>query len=206
MIEEFFTREQAEAIICLAGKLEGRIAYGPKGHKFVAVVADGVPIMEGVRFAFKDKGISHLNEIFNYLVVSSKQEFIDLHQLDRLKKESGKRIYIDWRTKTGALGEILRKHDPECMYAVLSDPAGKADISVTKEDIPKINFPDNYDEIMDLIGIKVDIEKLKSGAECRYLFNFGPKSEAFYSQLYSLMDKVGTDRYGRVNRLVFDKK
>lgn len=205
MIEEFFTRGQAEAIICLAGKLEKLVAYGPQGHKFVAIVADGVPIMEGVRFVFKDRGISHFNEIFNYLVASSRQErkFIDLHQLDKLKNESGKRIYIDWRTKTGALGEMLREHDPGCLYAVLSDPEGKADISVTNEDVPKIKFPDNYDEIMDLIGVKVVREP---DTELKYLFNFGPKAEAFYTQLYDLIDKFVIEKYGHVNRLVFEEK
>ena len=205
MIEEFFTIEHAEAMANLAKKLEKEVAYGPQGHKFVAIVADGVPVAEGVRFIFKDKGISRINEIFNYLVASSRQEFVDVYQIDKLKAESGKRIYIDWRAKTGKLGEMLRVNDPGCMYAVLSDPDGKADISATKADVPKIRFPDNYDEIMDLIGIKVDMEKLRSGKESSYLFNFGPKSEAFYNQLYKLIDKVIVEKYGFVNRVRFDK-
>ncbi|MCX6774628.1 MAG: hypothetical protein NTY99_00890 [DPANN group archaeon] len=141
------TKEQAKAIVDLANELEQIIT--PE-DVLVGITTDGVPVARGIEYIFKCKGKECRVE---YIGASSKLNFVDIHKLKWLEEIFDRRIYVDWRTVTGKLGEMLKEKDGESLYAVLSDPNNKADIRATTEDIAKFDFPDDYEQTMKIIGL-----------------------------------------------------
>jgi hypothetical protein len=182
-------KEQAKAIVDLANTLDQIIT--PE-DVLVGITTDGVPIARGLEHVIF-KYIGKICRV-EYIGASSKFNFVDTHKLKLLKEMSGRRIYVDWRTVTGKLGEMLKEKDNESLYAVLSDPNNKADIRATTEDVAKFDFPKDYEQTMKIIGLWTEphtvagLLKLKTfGGKIEYKEISTEQSKSFYGALYSSM-------------------
>lgn len=148
---------QARAIAQLAQKIEPFLTDSKS--VLVGIVTDGVPVARGIRYALWQK--SKPCKI-DYLGASSKDRWwVDHRKLEILKAASETRVYVDWRTKTGTLRQMLELVDPGSTYAVLSNPNNQQNYFATTEDVPKFKFHEDYEEKMKTIGIWVEPHTLE---------------------------------------------
>lgn len=185
------TSEQANAIVNLAYGLKDNLT---QQHIIVGITTDGVPVVKGIEYVLSKSGKSCRVE---YIGASSKLDFIDKRKLDSLKQTSRWRIFVDWRTVTGKLGQMLKASDSGCLYAVLSDRNNKADIRATTEDVPKLDFPEDYKETANIIGLWTEphtipgLLKLKVfGGEIKYTVIATEQSKEFYGSLFKSIDSI----------------
>ena len=189
MIE--LTRPQAQAIVSLAYALAGKLTGK---DVLVGIPTDGVPAVIGLEHSLYKLG--HGKFKIGYVAASSNKEypFVDMNQLRRLKQTTDRRIFVDWRTKTGSLGQLLRQADSSCVYAVLSDPNGRADMRGTLEDVPKIAFPEDLQQTMRIIGLMTrpdTLEGIRSqGGNLTYNEQETPESTQFYGKLLMKIDDI----------------
>jgi len=175
--------------------------YGPN-VQLIGIYLDGLPIARAVEYSLQRFGRQPKRPA-DTVLISSKLGLVDEPQIEQLRQMSvAKRIYIDRRTKTGSLGKILKKIDPEAIYAVLEDPSGKADVSASKEKVPWFSWPGHWlgPKVMaewtaPFIGVRV-APKLEGKG---YLYNYrrGEAAEVFYSELYRRMDMTKPSNRGR---------
>ena len=184
--------EQAKAIADLVLKIKNVMTLD---HVIVGIPTDGVPIVKSVAYILKNSGEDSSQKLFSYLAASSKYKFIDAHRLNAFKLVNRPLIFVDWRTVSGELGNMLKENYPNSTYAVLSDSNNKADICATSEDIPKFDFPANYEGTLETIGLWIEphtveeLLKLKStGGEIEYSNISTKQSEAFYKNLFEKID------------------
>ena len=184
------TLEQAKAIVDLADILKP--VFKP-GYLVVGILTDGLPIARGLAHILQPQMPEF---VIDFIGASSDEiyPFVDPVQFAKLRSNSAKRIYVDWRTKTGKLGKQLKQVDPDCWYAVLSDPYLKADYRATTSDIFKLDWPSNFPMIQRLIGIATYPTTLdgisQKGGVLDYDRLKNPESEAFYKSLYAALDEV----------------
>ena len=93
---------------------------------------------------------------------------------------------------------MVIEKDKDGIYAVLSDPNKKADISATAEEVPKLKLPENYEDTMRLIGVWTEphtmtgLLKLKAfGGKIDYSLIETSQSRQFYTELFEkLVERV----------------
>jgi len=133
---KFKAREMAPKIIELGKKIE----KGVPNKKLILIGIDfaGIPITAGLEKAIRKRDIIAVS-----LRASSKKSEFDERKfgeiLTKAKKENRTIVFVDWRTKTGTLGGILKQKMPKdarWKYAVLYDPIKKADIRVSVKEGP----------------------------------------------------------------------
>jgi hypothetical protein len=136
-----------------------------------------------------------------YLAASSSGEHrgIDMEQFNKIKTKlkalgfgRNTLIFIDWRTKTGTLGQMLKEIAPDCIYAVVSDPNCKADLRGTTEDIPKVAFS-THEDAMKCLGLFIGRQHSLEGepvGPITYKYGETPDCEEFYARLFAKINEV----------------
>lgn len=149
---------QARAIAQLAPKIE-KYLIDPKSA-LIALVTDGVPVARGIRYALWQQNQPCKLE---YLCASTKDKWwVDSKKLDILKATyTNNRVYVDWRTNTGTLCQLLRLMDQGSKYAVLSNPSSQQCFCAATDEIPKFDYPTDYEETMKTIGLWIEPHELE---------------------------------------------
>ncbi len=133
---KFKAKEMAPKITELGRKIGKDIPN--KKLLLVGIDFAGIPITAGLERAIKNRDIAAVS-----LRASSKKGEFDEQKfseiLTKARKENRAVVFVDWRTKTGALGGVLRQKMPKntpWKYAVLYDPLKRANIRVSVKEGP----------------------------------------------------------------------
>jgi len=138
---------------------------GYKDAKLIGIYLDGVPVSRAVKFLLsKDRFVSIETDT---VLISSRASVMDAQKIWQLKNDYPKqtRVYLDRRTQTGKLGEMLKRCDRDAVYAVVEDVGGHADVCGSRDELPWFNWPGSKTDVMrmvkktaPIVGVDVKID------------------------------------------------
>lgn len=186
--------EIAQHIYTLAKKIEE--TYCDLGKVYLKGIGiDGYFVTKGLQYVFeKQYGVTSDAEPVEISFHEGKILF-DKKKMNAIKDEMQEYegivvLMVDKRSKSGSLGEWLKKEYPDFEYATLIDLSGKPTLSATNEDFAWIRWGDGLEEAhknaFDVFGLKIN----KIG-DNQYSYTFQePKQPQFMEGFYYELDKV----------------
>jgi len=151
-----------EGIRSLSDELKGY-----KDVKLIGIYLDGVPVSRAVKFLMSENRFVSI-ETETVLISSSRANVMDAQKIWKLKNDypDQTRVYVDRRTKTGKLGDMLKRCDSDAVYAVVEDKNGHADVCGSREEVPWFNWPGGKSDVVrmvkktaPIVGVDVKIDE-----------------------------------------------